>query len=76
MRELAILSILPPKRARGLPKALRASELEKAAQTALETLRALGYKDLQWDLAVRGLCVDCAAQTPASSGIASHKAAP
>lgn len=59
-----------------LGQALRASELEKAAQTALETLRALGYKDLQWDLAVRGLCVDCAAQTPASSGTASRKVAP
>ena len=45
-----------------LDAALRASgaDLEKAAQTAMEALRALGYQDMQLDFAVRGVCVDCA----------------
>jgi Fur family ferric uptake transcriptional regulator len=45
-----------------LGAALRASanDLEKAAQTAIETLRALGYQDLHMDFAVRGVCLDCA----------------
>ncbi len=48
-----------------LAGALRASasDLEKAAQTALETLRALGYQDMHLDLAVRGVCIDCANTT-------------
>lgn len=37
-----------------------AADLERAAQTALETLRALGYQGLHMDLAVRGLCLECA----------------
>jgi Fur family transcriptional regulator, ferric uptake regulator len=37
-----------------------AADLEKAAQTALDALRALGYQGLQMDLAVRGVCADCA----------------
>jgi Fur family ferric uptake transcriptional regulator len=35
-------------------------DLERAAQTAIEALRALGYKGLSMDVAVRGVCLDCA----------------
>lgn len=35
-------------------------DLERAAQTAIEALKALGYKGLSMDVAVRGLCLDCA----------------
>ena len=37
-----------------------ATDLQKAAQTALEALKALGYQELIMDVAVRGVCVDCA----------------
>jgi Fur family transcriptional regulator, ferric uptake regulator len=47
-------------RDRPLAHALDASKLEKAAQTALESLRALGYMDVHVDFAVRGVCADCA----------------
>lgn len=49
-------------RDRPLGGALRASadDLEKAAQTAMEALKALGYKGVTMDFAVRGVCVDCA----------------
>jgi Fur family transcriptional regulator, ferric uptake regulator len=49
-----------------LAGALRASanDLERAAQTALEALRALGYQDMHMDFAVRGVCVDCATGNP------------
>lgn len=40
-----------------------ALDLERAAQTALEALKALGYQGLSLDFAVRGVCADCA--TPA-----------
>lgn len=45
-----------------LDGALQASshDLERAAQSALETLRALGYQGFSMDLAVRGVCADCA----------------
>ena len=45
-----------------LSGALQAStnDLERAAQTALDTLKALGYRGLSMDFAVRGVCVDCA----------------
>jgi Fur family ferric uptake transcriptional regulator len=36
-----------------------ADDLERAAQTALEALQALGYQGMQFDLAVRGLCLEC-----------------
>jgi Fur family transcriptional regulator, ferric uptake regulator len=51
-----------------LAGALRASanDLEKAAETAMEALRALGYQDMHMDFAVRGLCIDCAAAAPAT----------
>ena len=50
-----------------LAGALRANadDLEKAAQTAIEALRALGYQDMHMDFAVRGVCADCAGATPA-----------
>jgi Fur family ferric uptake transcriptional regulator len=35
-------------------------DLERAAQTALDTLKALGYQGMSLDFAVRGVCVDCA----------------
>jgi Fur family ferric uptake transcriptional regulator len=37
-----------------------ALDLEVAAQSALQALRALGYQGLSLDLAVRGVCADCA----------------
>jgi Fur family ferric uptake transcriptional regulator len=45
-----------------LSKALKASadDLERAAQTALQTLKTLGYQGMSMDFAVRGVCVDCA----------------
>ena len=48
-----------------LSGALQASDLERAAQTALEALKALGYQDMSMDFAVRGVCVDCATGTAA-----------
>lgn len=45
-----------------LSGALKASavDLDRAAQTAIEALKALGYQGMSLDLAVRGVCVDCA----------------
>ncbi len=37
-----------------------AIDLERAAQTALEALKALGYQGMSMDFAVRGVCADCA----------------
>ena len=50
-----------------LAGALQASadDLERAAQTALEALKALGYQDMSMDFAVRGVCVDCATSAAA-----------
>ena len=36
-----------------------ANDLERAAQTALEALKALGYQGMSMDFAVRGKCADC-----------------
>ena len=36
-----------------------ANDLERAAQTALEALKTLGYQGLSMDFAVRGVCADC-----------------
>ena len=48
-----------------------AQDLERAAQTALEALKALGYQDMSMDFAVRGVCVDCATGGPSgASGMA------
>lgn len=41
------------------------SDLERAAQNALEALKALGYQGLSMDFAVRGVCADCANVAPA-----------
>ena len=37
-----------------------ALDLERAAASALQALRALGYQGISMDFAVRGVCVDCA----------------
>lgn len=53
-----------------LSGALKASaaDLDRAAQTALEALAALGYQGMSMDFAVRGVCVDCATGiSPASA---------
>ncbi len=41
-----------------------ANDLERAAQNALEALKALGYQGLSMDFAVRGVCADCANTAP------------
>ena len=43
-----------------------AQDLEVAAQNALQALKVLGYQGMSLDLAVRGVCADCAtaAQAP------------
>ena len=48
-----------------LETALQASadDLDRAAQTALEALKALGYQGMSLDFAVRGVCADCATGT-------------
>jgi Fur family ferric uptake transcriptional regulator len=38
-------------------------DLEMAAQTAIEALKALGYTGLSMDVALRGVCSDCASGT-------------
>ncbi len=38
-----------------------ANDLERAAQSALAALKALGYQGMSMDFAVRGVCIDCAA---------------
>ncbi len=37
-----------------------ANDLERAAQTALTALTALGYQGVSMDFSVRGVCVECA----------------
>lgn len=44
-----------------------ANDLERAAQTALEALKALGYQGTSMDFAVRGVCADCATAAPATA---------
>jgi Fur family ferric uptake transcriptional regulator len=50
-----------------LESALQASaeDLDRAAQSALEALKALGYQGMSLDFAVRGVCADCATGTNA-----------
>ena len=45
-----------------LSDALKANahDLERAAQMALQALKALGYQGMRMDVAVRGVCADCA----------------
>ena len=45
-----------------------ALDLERAAQTALEALKALGYQGMSMDFAVRGVCADCATSNPPVQG--------
>jgi len=44
-----------------------ANDLERAAQTALEALKALGYQGMSMDFAVRGVCADCASTAPGTA---------
>lgn len=44
-----------------------ANDLERAAQTALEALKALGYQGMSMDFAVRGVCADCASSAPGTT---------
>jgi Fur family ferric uptake transcriptional regulator len=48
-----------------LETALQASagDLDRAAQSAIEALKALGYQGMSLDFAVRGVCADCATAT-------------
>ena len=41
-----------------------AQDLDRAAQTAIEALTALGYQGMSLDFAVRGVCADCATSSP------------
>jgi Fur family ferric uptake transcriptional regulator len=54
--------------------AANAVDLELAAQNALQALKALGYQGLSFDLAVRGVCADCA--TAAQAAPVSNVAVP
>jgi len=49
-----------------LDGALKATtgDLERAAQSALDALKALGYQGMSLDFAVRGVCADCATAGP------------
>ena len=47
-----------------------ADDLERAAQSALEALKALGYQGMSLDFAVRGVCADCATGSAGSTGTA------
>ena len=42
-----------------------ANDLERAAQTALDALQALGYQGIRMDMTLRGVCADCATGVPA-----------
>jgi len=44
-----------------------AKDLERAAQTALQALKALGYQGMSMDFAVRGVCADCATSAPGTA---------
>lgn len=45
-----------------------AQDLERAAQTALEALQALGYRGISMDFAVRGVCADCVVSGSSPAG--------
>lgn len=61
-RDSPLSGALSGKRSGASSGALKAStkDLERAAQTALEALKALGYQGMSMDFAVRGVCADCA----------------
>jgi len=44
-----------------------ALDLELAAQNALQALQALGYQGMSFDMAVRGVCADCASAAAGTS---------
>lgn len=46
-----------------------ALDLDRAAQTAIEALKALGYQGMSLDFAVRGVCVDCATAAPVATDV-------
>ena len=46
-----------------------ANDIDRAAQTALEALKALGYQGMSMDFAVRGVCADCATATSDAPGL-------
>lgn len=54
-----------------LAGALQASghDLDRAVQSALAALQALGYQGLSMDLAVRGVCADCSAGPVPAPGL-------
>ena len=54
-----------------LAGALRANavDLERAAESALQALKALGYQGMSMDFAVRGVCVECAAGAAHKPGV-------
>jgi len=52
-----------------------ALDLEVAAQNALQALMALGYQGLSLDMAVRGVCADCASAVHADA-VAAPELAP
>lgn len=56
-------------RDRPLADALKANadDLERAAQTAMAALKALGYQGMSMDFAVRGVCADCATSACATA---------
>ncbi len=43
-----------------------ANDLETAARSALDALKALGYQGMHMDLSVRGVCAECASGVPAA----------
>ena len=47
-----------------------AQDLERAAQTALQALKALGYQGMSMDFAVRGVCADCVLGAATTEGAA------
>ena len=47
-----------------------AQDLERAAQTALQALKALGYQGRSMDFAVRGVCADCVLGAATTEGAA------
>ncbi len=51
-----------------------AKDLDRAAQTALEALKALGYQGMSMDFAVRGVCVDCATGTSGAPSLSGNPA--
>lgn len=60
-------------RDRALTADARSDALQRAAEQALAALRALGCQGLSLDVAVRGVCAECASAAQASPGYRSSK---